>query len=199
MEFNSDYAQKLHRHVVIWLDEYIGLPASNEKMKDRFRRVTYPLETFTKVQPTIDFIRQQQAAQMSVFLIVSGQLALDIVPQVYDYNCVIQIFIFCAKIKNYTEWATQYIDKVLMFDFDEDLLIRLTNEIANYLTDEAEKYGKQDKVEFAAGLLDWAAWLYNDADTLQRAACKKMLANIKQRRQKLDIDYQIVYPNQFNN
>jgi hypothetical protein len=199
MAFNAEYAETLHRHVVIWVDKYIGEPGNNESMKDRFRRVTYPLETFTNVKPAIDAIRQHQNAGKSVFLILSGTLALEMVPHIYDFECVIQIFIFCAVIKDYTAWAVDYIDKVLMFDFDEELLIRLTNEIANYLSDEANKYDKQNKVERAAGLLDWAAWLYNDADTLQRAACKSILEGIKQRRQKLNIDHQIVHPNQFDN
>lgn len=42
-----------------------------KKMKDRFRRVTYPLHTFTQVETAIDFIREQQTNEMSVFLIVS--------------------------------------------------------------------------------------------------------------------------------
>ncbi len=199
MTFNTEYAETLHRHVVMWVDKHIGVPGNNEMMKDRFRRVTYPLETFIDVQPAIDFIHQQQAAEKSVFLIISGSLAREIVPKIYDLDCVIQIFIFCANMKNHTAWAEQYIDKVLILESDEDLLIRLTNEIANYLKEEANKYDKENKVKQAAGLLDWAAWLYKDADTLQRTVCKTILDEIKQRRQKLNIDHQIVHPNQFNN
>ncbi len=199
MAFNTEYAETLHRHVVMWLDKHIGVPGNNEIMKNRFRRVTYPLETFIDIQPAIDFIHQQQATGKSVFLIISGSLAREVVPQIYDLDCVTQIFIFCGNIANHSVWAAQYIDKMLMFESDEELLIRLTNEIANYLKEEANKYDKENKVERAAGLLDWAAWLYNDADTLQRAVCQKVLNEIRQRRQKLNIDHQIVHPNQFNN
>ncbi len=41
-----------------------------------------------------------------------------------------------------------------MFDSDEELLIRLTNEIANYLKEEANRYDQENKSEKAAGLLD---------------------------------------------
>ncbi len=88
---------------------------------------------------------------------------------------------------------------MIMFDSDEELLIRLTNEIANYLTEEDNRYDRENRVELATGLLDWADWLYNDADTLQRAACKAMRGNIRKQREKLNIDHQIVHPNQFNN
>lgn len=86
-----------------------------------------------------------------------------------------------------------------MFDFDEELLIRLTNEIANYLSEQAKIFDRENQSEKAAGLLDWADWLYNDADTLQRETCRKIRENIKQQRQKLNIDHQIVHPNQFGN
>jgi len=199
MALNTAYAQMLHRHVIMWVDEHIGELGNNEKMKDRFRRVTYPLTTFTQVQPAIHFINQQQTAQKSVFLIVSGQLAVKIVPQIYDFECVRQIFVFCGIMTNYIGWAAEYINKILMFDSDEELLIRLTNEIANYLVEEANQSDRKDQLELAAGLLDWADWLYNDADTLQRAACKTIRENIKERRNKLSIDHKIVHPNQFNN
>jgi len=123
MSLNTAYAQMLHRRVIMWVDEHIGELGNNEKMKDRFRRITYPLKTFTQVQPAIHFINQQQIDQKSVFLIVSGQLALKIVPQIYDFQCVRQIFVFCGLMTNYIGWAAEYINKILMFDSDEELLI----------------------------------------------------------------------------
>jgi hypothetical protein len=72
-------------------------------MKDRFRRITYPLQTFTQVQPAVNFIRQQQAAQRSVFLIVSGQLVLKIVPEIFDSECVTRTFLFCGNMSKYTD------------------------------------------------------------------------------------------------
>jgi hypothetical protein len=192
MSLNTAYAQMLHCHVVIWVDEHIGELGNNEKMKDCFCRITYPLKTLKQVQPAINEIDEQQTAQKSVFLIVSGQLALKIVPQIYDFQCVRQIFVFCGLMTNYIVWAAEYINKILMFDSDEELLIRLTNEIVNYLLEEANHCDRKDQFELAAGLLDW---LSNDADTLQRAAWKTIRENIKERRKKLSIDH----PNLFNN
>jgi hypothetical protein len=93
---------------------------------------------------------------------------------------------------NYIGWSAEYINKILMFDSDEELLIRLTNEIGNYLLEEVNQCDRKDHLELAAGLLDW---LSNDADTLQRAACKTIRENIRERRKKLIIDH----PNEFNN
>lgn len=189
MEFNRACVEKLHRHDVVWLDKHIGELGNNQKMKDRFRRVTHPLLTFTEVEPVVNFIRQRQVIQRSVFLIVSGKLGSEIVPQIFDLECVVQIFVFCGNISNHSDWATNYIEKLLMFDSEEELLIRLTNEIAKYLTEEANRYDQKNQTDRAAALLDWADWLYNDADTLQRAACKSIRENIRKRREQLNIDH----------
>lgn len=197
MAFNSEYAETIHRHVVMWLDQHIGLPGNNETMKDRFRRVTFPLHTFTDVQPAIQFIHQQQINGKTVFLIVSRTLGREIVPQISDLSCVRQILIFCGSILNHSKWAEDYVEKIVMFESDEELLIRLTNEIAQYLVEEAERYKQADQIDRAAGLLDWANWLYNDADTLQREVCRKIRQDVQRRRQQLSIDYRIANTDRF--
>jgi hypothetical protein len=181
MAYNAESAQTLHHHVVMWLDKHIGEPGNNETMKNRFRRVTHPLETFTDSKSAIDSIHQQQAAGKSVFLIVSGSLADEIVPKIFDCECVVQIFLFCANMQKYVAWAEPYINKLMMFDSDEELLIRLTNDIAKYLTEEANKYKQSGQKDKAIGLLNWADWLYDDADTLQRAVCRAIRADIRRR------------------
>ena len=98
---------------------------------------------------------------------------------------------------HHRKWAEDYIEKILMFDSDEELLIRLTNEVANYLMEEARRYEEQDNIERAAGLLDWATWLYNDVDLLQREICRKVREHVQQQRRQLTIDYRIAHPNQF--
>jgi len=197
MTFNGEYADTIHRHVVVWLDEHIGVPGNNETMKNRFRRITYPLHTFIDVQSTIDFIHQQDKNKKTVFLITSGTLGEHIVAQIYNLTCLRQILIFCGNMNHHRKWAEDYIEKILMFDSDEELLIRLTNEIANYLMEEARQYEEQDNIERAAGLLDWATWLYNDVDLLQREICRKVREHVEQQRRQLTIDYRIAHPNQF--
>ena len=66
---------------------HYGQLGDNETMKDRFRRVTYLLHTFTQVPAAINFIHQQEANQMSVFLIVLGQCARQNVREIFDLLC----------------------------------------------------------------------------------------------------------------
>ncbi|CAF4241294.1 unnamed protein product [Adineta steineri] len=81
MAFNVTYADTLHKHVVMWVDPFIGEVGDNERMKERFRRVTYPLHTFTDVISAVKFIEEQRDAGKTVFLITSGRLTRELVPQ----------------------------------------------------------------------------------------------------------------------
>ena len=198
MAFNTAYANQLHRHVVIWLDDHIGEVGNNEVMKERFRRVTYPLHTLTNVNAAITFIREQEQNEISVFLIVSGKLAHAILPSVFPLKYLVRVFIFCGDMKPHMELASTYIEKVRMHDSDNDLLLDLTEEVATQLVKEAEKCAAQNLTERAAGLFDWADWLYNDRITIQVASCKRFLEIIHEKREKLVNVHGTNYENQFN-
>ncbi|CAF4578395.1 unnamed protein product, partial [Rotaria sp. Silwood2] len=62
-----------------------------------------------------------------------------VVPQVCQYANIKQIFIFCASIASHTDWAMEYIDQVLMFDHEDDLLERLWNEMERYFREQAQE------------------------------------------------------------
>jgi hypothetical protein len=180
------------------VDKHIGVPGNNEQMKQRFRRITYPLQIFTHVQDSVDFICTQEETKTSVFLIVSGTLGKEIIPLIYGFSCIVKIYIYCRKIEAHVDWAYDYIDKILMFNFDEELLIRLTNEIAKYLMNVAEEEKAGGHNERATGLLDWADWLYHDAITYQEPYSQKLRDLTRQLRQKININHHIQYPNRFS-
>ena len=198
MAFNTEYADQIHRHVVIWLDKYIGIVGNNEIMKERFRRVTYPLHTFTDINSTVAFIHEQERAGMAVFLIVSGELAHEIVPLIYPFECLVYVFIFCLDMMKHKDLASEYLDKVLMHDSDEDLLIQLTDEIARQLVKDAKNYEEQDRIELAIGLYDWAAWLCNDVNTLRNAVCERYRQIIQQHQERLRNSRRATIPNRFH-
>jgi len=175
---------------------HIGVPDNNKQMKQRFRRITYPLHTFTDVGDSVNFIWTQEEIGTSVFLIVSGTLGKEIVPLIYRSSCIVQIYIYCGNIAAHMDWAYDYIDKILMFNFDEELLIRLTNEIANYLMNVAEDEKAKGHNERATGLLDWADWLYHDVITYQQPYSKKLRGLTRELRQ--NINRHIQYPNRFS-
>ncbi|CAF1571369.1 unnamed protein product [Didymodactylos carnosus] len=127
----------ISNHVTIWLDKYIGMMGSDEKMKEKFRQISYPLHTFDDPVKSIKFIRDND--DKKIFLICSGVLAKEIVPIVYQLPQLYMIFIFCAQTRNHREWAIDYVEKVHIFNFDEDLLISVSfpkDEYAMFLSRE---------------------------------------------------------------
>jgi hypothetical protein len=49
------------------------------------------------------------------------------------------IFVFCAAIKTYSDWAMDFCEKLLMFDHEDDLLQRLLLQLEEYLREQAER------------------------------------------------------------
>jgi len=163
-------------------------------MKQRFRRIAYPLYTFTTADDFDNFILNQNN-QTSIFLIVSGTLGRDILRRIKDFSSIIQIYIFCGNIAAHMHWAFDYIEKIIMLDIDGDLIIRLTHDISGYLANVARENELQGNYERAIGLLDWANWLYNDAITSWSIFSQRHRVQIRQQRENINITHRIQYPN----
>jgi hypothetical protein len=66
-----------------------------------------------------------------IFFISSASLAKSIIPIIIaeqDYDC--KFYILCHDISYWIDWAIDYTDYVQMFDFEIDLLIRISTEIS---------------------------------------------------------------------
>ena len=149
MAFNAEYADQIHRHVVIWLDKHISIVWNHGT------------------------ICEQERADVVVFLI-------------------------CLNMMEHKALASEYIDKVLMHDSDEELLIQLTNETACQLVKDAGTCEEQGQIERAVGLYGWTDWLYNDANTLRRAACERYRQIMRQYQDRLHARHRATIPNQFH-
>ena len=167
-------------------------------MKQRFRRVTYPLYTFINIQEATEFINTQERNKTSVFLIISGTLGADFVPLVFNNRYVLRIYIYCYKISKHIGWSSAYVEKLKVFDFDAELLIGLTRDIACHLTTMAKDAEKEQEPFRAAGLLDWAAWLYHDALLNERTYYRMLLDSVRKQRQKLNEKHKMSFLDQFN-
>jgi len=92
---------------------------------------------FNKSDECIDYIKAHLV--QTLFLVVSGSLAEDIVPQVSQCINIKQIFVFCASIASHTHWAMDYADKLLMFDHPDDLLERLWIDMEQHFREQAQE------------------------------------------------------------
>ncbi len=55
------------------------------------------------------------------------------------------IYVFCASMKTYKDWAMDFCDKLLMFDYEDDLLQRLLFRFEAYVPEQAKQCIKQAK------------------------------------------------------
>ncbi|CAF2899237.1 unnamed protein product [Rotaria sp. Silwood2] len=72
-----------------------------------------------------------------IYLIISGSLAKEVVPIIYEFSNLVQIFLFCGSVSAYSEWGMDYCDKMMIFDHGDDLLERLWNDLQNKLREYA--------------------------------------------------------------
>ncbi|CAF2940792.1 unnamed protein product [Rotaria sp. Silwood2] len=120
---------------IIWLD------ANSSDPKSSFRNKLVDGQTFTDVDRCLEYIRSH--SNESIYLIVSGSFAKEIVPEIYEFSNLVQIFLFCGSISSYAEWAMDYRNKVMIFDHGDDLLERLWNELQTALCEKATQYLKR--------------------------------------------------------
>ncbi|CAF1342232.1 unnamed protein product [Rotaria sordida] len=114
---------------ILWLDANSSDPMSN------FHSKLGDAQTFTDVKNCIQYV--QSHPNESFYLIVSGSLAKEIVPVIYESSNLVQIFLFCGSVSTYVEWAMDYYDKIMIFDHGDDLLERLWNDLQNKLREQA--------------------------------------------------------------
>ncbi|CAF1374138.1 unnamed protein product [Rotaria sp. Silwood1] len=125
----------MSQYSIIWLD------VNSSDLKSSFRNKLVDAQTFTNVDRCLEYIRYH--SNESIYLIVSGSLAKEIVPEIYEFSNLIQIFLFCGSVSNYAEWAMDYRDKIMIFDHEDDLLERLWNDLQTTLCEQAEQYLKR--------------------------------------------------------
>ncbi|CAF1102205.1 unnamed protein product [Rotaria sordida] len=117
-------------YTILWLDGNSSDPMSS------FRAKLGNAQTFTNVNDCIEYIKSH--SKELIYLIVSGSLAKEIIPIIYESSNIIEIFLFCGSVSAYAEWAMDYCDKMMIFDHGDDLLERLWNDLQNKLREHAK-------------------------------------------------------------
>ena len=68
-----------------------------------------------------------------IFVVTSGSLGRELVPHVIKhYPYVEKVFVFCGNILSHMDWALNYVENLLMFDFHNDLFARLVHDVGMY-------------------------------------------------------------------
>ncbi|CAF1229414.1 unnamed protein product [Adineta steineri] len=147
--------------MIIWLDEYIGRDENCRELKEEFRQITNSL----KMVDSVESCRQclEHVKDRKLFFIIQGKYAKQVVPEIVQIippSMKPVVYIFCFNMTYLMEWAQEQecIMEGGMFDHEKDLLLRLTNDLNNYV--------KQKSVEYA--------------NYLQPELISKFLAELKQ-------------------
>ena len=103
----------------LWLDVEADLRTS---FRDKLLQYSF-VKFFTSAEECTQYIEHNP--MQNHFLIVSGTLAKNMVAELVNYDNITQIYVFCGSITLHLSWALDYVDKLLMFDHEDDLLQRL--------------------------------------------------------------------------
>jgi hypothetical protein len=129
--------------MIVWLDSNANDSISSFRSKlteDAHQCV----KIFTEMEPCIEYL--QTNLDEMIFFVLSGSFGSKVVPLIYDFKHIHQIYLFCGSIASHANWAMDYTDKMLMFDHQDDLLRRLFKEIELYLRQQAELCIQQAKI-----------------------------------------------------
>jgi hypothetical protein len=94
----------LQNFLLIWLDPQ--LDESNEDFKkslQQLRRIVASITTFTDAQECIEFL--SGIKKEKVFMIVSGSLGREIVPEIQAWPQLDSIYVFCGNQSVHEQWA----------------------------------------------------------------------------------------------
>ncbi|CAF1183832.1 unnamed protein product [Didymodactylos carnosus] len=160
---------------VIWLDAHIGAEGNNRDMKklfndqvsaslelppinevdalicgyvDDWRAVGAPVKATDTVEKAEALIAEFQ--DKDVKFICSATLGRLIIPKlVKQFPHILSYYIFCGNISLHLDWAMDYIDCLQMFDHEDNLLARLTKDIAIDFRKHGNHYQELNNLERA--------------------------------------------------
>jgi hypothetical protein len=110
------------KHIIVWLDINSTDPKSSLRQK-----LGEEARICTDADVCVRYI--QEHSHQLIYLIVSGSLARKVVPNIYHLTHVMRILVFCGWISNHSQWAIDFIEKVLIFDHEDNLLECLWKEL----------------------------------------------------------------------
>ncbi|CAF0920693.1 unnamed protein product [Adineta steineri] len=102
-----EYGNNLETICLVWLDAVVNTSQDNINAQQQFRQIINHLETFQNVQDCKQYL-QQTSNDDRIFLIVSGRLGHEIVPQVHSYRQISSIYVYCMDKKRNEEWAKHF-------------------------------------------------------------------------------------------
>ncbi|UJR15364.1 hypothetical protein I4U23_002313 [Adineta vaga] len=115
---------------------------ADQNILKNLRDEVYCLKYFPTPEKGLKYIRNNP--QKKIFFISSGTIGKCVVPELVDLYQIYGIYIFCGNISFHTKWAYDYADIITaMLEHQDDLLQRLTRDIADCVEKKGDLYQQQ--------------------------------------------------------
>ncbi|CAF1525272.1 unnamed protein product [Didymodactylos carnosus] len=130
----------------------------DEKTLEKLKYDVYCLKPYSDISECLKFIKSQD--NKKIFFISSGTIGKESVPQIAELPQIHRIYIFCANIAFHAEWAMEHVDRIsAMLEHHDDLLQRLTEDIADYLEEKGDDHLAHKDNNIARHCYAWATKL----------------------------------------
>ena len=135
-----------------------------------FEGVTFLLHCVDTIEKCTNSFKQHLSKR--IFFITSGNLGKTAVPlliekfpQKFCDPCTNQalsnVFVFCHDIQRQLDWAIPFLNHILTFNFDKDLLTRLLREISNYFYEISIRFRDNRELKKARRNIKWSKKLWD--------------------------------------
>ncbi|CAF0855742.1 unnamed protein product [Rotaria sordida] len=184
--FSSNIDPRSQTWTMLTDRDYQNLLRANEAQPVSFGGVLCLLLTFT--DPNACYTAFEKYKDKRILFITSGTLGERIVPLIIEnftgiftdpitndpYNT---IYIFCGYMPCHVDWAMPYIEYILMFDHEADLLARMTSDMAKFYFTKAGRLHADGNHENALRLYGWSKKLYLQHEKME-GSCKRNINEI---------------------
>lgn len=113
----------LEAFACLWLDSNVKKTEDNRQTEKALRQIINHLRIFDNVHECEKLIRQTKHEK--VILIVSGQLAREIIPRTHGLVQLVACYIYCFNASDHEEWAKDY--SKVSFNIDHLSIILIKN------------------------------------------------------------------------
>jgi hypothetical protein len=157
--------------------DYDNLLAAGDEVSVTFEGVEFLLQAFNNEDACLAAFEENQ--NKHIFFITSGSMGKNIVPKIMEkYRNIFtdpitdqpyaSVYVFCHSIEYHMEWGMDYAEYVQMFNFDSELLERMTRDIAEYFIERGKRLRKDNNLEGALQHLYWAKKLWYQYDKMRQ-------------------------------
>jgi hypothetical protein len=125
----------------VWVDQHIGLPDNEKKMKQRFAGLSSFItewKFFSKPDQLYDFLDYNPKNQ--IFLIMSGRTGQEIVPKKHTYENIHSMYVFCGNVNEHRRLKSEFTKVKDVMNLEDDLYKLIADELSLLLLDIGESY-----------------------------------------------------------